>query len=106
MTDPSPSACSLRPGDLQRRLSEIAGLAADALIAHDADGDRHLLRFHASQETRQRLETIVEAESQCCPFLDLSLEERDESLTLSISSPPDAQPVAELLAGAFNTRNT
>lgn len=85
MADHSPAACSLSPDDLQDRLREIAAVAAERLIAYGTEEDRHLLRFRGSDETRRRLEALVEAESRCCSFLELSLEERGDTVTLSIS---------------------
>lgn len=87
MTDGNPLACSLSPNDLQSRLDEITKLGAESLVAHDTEGDRHLLRFRKDVETRQRLEALIAAETQCCPFLDLSLTESDNELVLLAVAP-------------------
>jgi hypothetical protein len=101
MTDDSPIACSLSPGDLQRRLDEIIKLGAEDLVARETEGDRHVLRFRKGAETRERLEAIVAAESQCCSFLDLSLTQDGDELILSIVAPAGAEPIAAQLANAF-----
>jgi hypothetical protein len=101
MTADKPIACSLAPDDLQRRLAAIAAIGASKLIAREAEGDRHLLRFRAGTETRRQLEEIVAAEAKCCSFLDLALEDRGGELVLTIAAPPDAQPIADELASAF-----
>ncbi len=101
MAEDQPIACSLGAGELQSRLDEIAALGAGHLIEQGLDGDRHLLRFRASPEARRRLESIVAAESKCCPFLELSLGEMDGELLLAIGAPKDGQPVAHELAAAF-----
>jgi hypothetical protein len=106
VTDENPIACSLTSGDLQRRLDEIAKLGAESHVAHEAKGDRHLLRFRESAETRRRLEAIIAAEAQCCSFLDLSLTEDGDELVLSIAAPAGAQPIASQLAAAFRPRPT
>jgi len=87
VTDENPIACSLSPGDLQSRLDEITQLGTESLIAHKTDEDRHLLRFRNNTETRRRLEVLVAAEAQCCPFLDLSLTESDDELILTVVAP-------------------
>jgi hypothetical protein len=101
MTEGPPAACSLGASELRQRLNQIAGLGAASLIAHSARGGRHLLRFHPGTQTRRRLEAIIAAEARCCPFLDLSLEEQDGALVLSVSAPEDGQLVADELAAAF-----
>lgn len=101
MSEGNPIACSLSAGDLQERLNEIAAVGADGLIAHGAEGKRHLLRFRASEQLRQRLEAIVAAEARCCSFLDLSLEERGDELVLAVGAPGEGQQVADALAAAF-----
>ncbi len=82
MTDDSPIACSLGPRDLQIRLDEIAKLGRESLIAQETQGDRHLLRFRNSAETRRRLEALIAAEAQCCRHLDLSLTQDGDELVL------------------------
>jgi hypothetical protein len=101
MTEGTPIACSLGASDLRQRLDEIAEVGAVSLIERSADGERHLLRFRSDPATRRRLEGIVAAEAKCCSFLDLSLEEQGGELVLSVSAPPDGQPIADELAAAF-----
>ncbi|HYG95908.1 MAG TPA: hypothetical protein VD741_02255 [Solirubrobacterales bacterium] len=100
MTEALPIACSLSAGDLQRRLAAIANVGAESLIDHVTEEGRHLLRFRSDAGTRRRLEEIVAAEGECCSFLDLSLQERDGALVLSVA-PPDGQVVADELVAAF-----
>lgn len=101
MTDSKPIACTLGESDLRRRLDEIAALGTDSLIAHEASDGVHNLRFRNDDTTRRRLELIADAEGQCCSFLDLSINERDGQLVLTIAAPEGGEPVAEALAGAF-----
>lgn len=101
MTEGTPIACSLGASDLRARLNQIAAVGADSLIKRGADGDRHLLRFRSTEETRRRLEAIVAAEAKCCSFLDLSLAEQGGELVLSIGASEDGRPVADELAAAF-----
>ena len=35
----------------------------------------------------------VETESQCCPFLDLAARQREDSIVLTVTGRPEAQPV-------------
>jgi hypothetical protein len=96
-----PAACSLGAGELGERLAAIAALGSESLVSHEQDGIHHLLRFEGGPAVRRRLEEIVAAESECCPFLALGLDERNGLLVLSISAPEEAQPVADELAAVF-----
>ena len=72
MSSDLPIACSLDAGELPRRLAEIGAIGRDALRAVDPGG---VLRFESDPTTRARLEAVVAAESECCPFLALELRE-------------------------------
>jgi hypothetical protein len=98
--------CSLEAGDLEERLAKIGAIGAEALLSRSAENGRHLLRFRADPEIRRQLEEIVAAEAQCCAFLDLSLQEEDGRLVLSIAAPEPGQPTADALATAFGASQT
>ncbi len=100
MTD-KPIACSLDASDLSRRLAEIAALGEASLIAHEAEAGTHVLRFRPGEGTQTRLERIVAAERRCCPFLELSLDERGGELLLTVATAPEGQAAAAALAAAF-----
>lgn len=100
----SPIACSLRTDELARRLEEIESVGAESLLSQRLDGEAQVLRFQADARTRRRLEAIVAAEAECCPFLELDLKEEGEQLVLTIAAPPETAPVAAELAGAFARR--
>jgi hypothetical protein len=104
MTEDMPLACSLGAGDLAERLDAIAAIGAESLVGEERKEARRLLRFRKSESARRRLEDVIAAEAECCPFLDLSLREDDETLVLSISAPADAEAVAGELAAAFAGR--
>jgi hypothetical protein len=97
-----PIACSLGAADLERRMAEIRAVGRDALLGTGPDGS---LRFRASEGIRGRLEAIVAAEAECCAFLSLDLRDAGGGeLRLTISAPPEAEPVAAELASAFASR--
>ncbi len=86
MNEPKPTACSLSGSALRRRLEEIAALGADALIAEETSEGVRVLRFRDDADTRRRLEQIVAAESECCPFLDLRISKQANELLLTIDA--------------------
>jgi hypothetical protein len=93
-----PLACSLDASALEGRLAEIQAVGQAALIAAEPPGT---LRFRAAPGTRQRLEQIIAAEAECCPFLSLELTEHKEELRLTVSAPEGADAVAAELVQAF-----
>jgi MerR family transcriptional regulator, copper efflux regulator len=96
-----PVACSLGTGELEQRVAAIAEIGAAGLASRSVAGGSHLLRFHGDTQTKRRLEEIVAAESECCPFLELSLTEEDGELVLSIAAPAGGEETAAALAEAF-----
>ena len=101
MPEDTPVACSLGAGELEQRTTAIAEVGADSLMSREVEDGRHRLCFRSDAATRQRLEDITGAESECCSFLDLSLVEEGGELILSIAAPDDGQAIADLLAEAF-----
>jgi MerR family copper efflux transcriptional regulator len=102
MAKDTPIACSLGAEELQRRLGAIAEIGAESLISSASEGAAHLLRFRAGAATQAKLEGILAAERECCPFLDLTLSEDGGELVLSVTAPEDAQPLADEFARAFS----
>ena len=94
-------ACTLNPEQLERRLKEIAEVAADSFVSAESSGGDHVLRFRADPETQRRLETIVAAEAECCSFLDLRVDDAGDELVLSIDAPARGRDTAAGLAAAF-----
>jgi hypothetical protein len=106
MAQELPIVCSLGAGDLEQRLSAIGEIGARGLVYRRREGDRHLLSFRSDAATREGLEAIIEAERQCCAFLDLSLREDGDHLILSIAAPEAGQATADGFAMAFGPEPT
>ena len=98
MKSDTPIACSLSATDLSARLAEMKRLGQDALLSVDGAGT---LRFRADGDTKARLEAIVAAEAECCPFLDMDLREEAGALVLEIRPPQGAEPVVADMVSAF-----
>ena len=68
-----------------------------------SDKTRAELRFAAGASVRERLETIVEREGRCCPFLELRLSEHADVITLHVQAPEGAEMTLSEITGAFNS---
>jgi hypothetical protein len=101
MPDHLPIACSLSAGELPARRAEMASLGRDALTSAETAGPRSVLRFRAEDGVRDRLESFVAAESECCPFFDLALHDEPGAVVLTVQAPEDAEPVLAELVAAF-----
>jgi MerR family transcriptional regulator, copper efflux regulator len=102
MAQELPIACTLSGPDLRERLAEIREVGRGALLEAAGESGRRVLRFRRSDGVAERLARIVEAESQCCAFLDLRLDASDGLISLTIEGPEGAEPVVDELAGAFS----
>lgn len=98
MTPETPIACSLSAEELPARLAQMRAIGKDALLAVTPQGT---LRFRADETTRERLDAIIAAESQCCSFLRFELAEDGGELLLSVTAPEGAEPLARDLVDAF-----
>jgi MerR family copper efflux transcriptional regulator len=101
MTAVPPIACSLSATDLPARLAEMTALGAAALASARTEPTRAELRFAAAPGVRERVEAIVAAESRCCPFLSMRVEDEPRLVVLTIAAPEGAESVVEELAAAF-----
>lgn len=88
--NPLPIACSLTPSSVEtRRAALLPGLWKRARERQDTpDGFR--LRFDAASDTLQTIAATVDAERQCCRFLqfELSIEPDGGPIWLTLSGPP------------------
>jgi hypothetical protein len=92
-----PIACSLTPGDAATRAAETTEIARAALRRREPIDRGARLVFGAADETEARLQRIVAAERECCPFLTLDLRRAGDELLLDVTGPPDAQPIVAAL---------
>src|SRR5256885_4460988 len=96
-----PIACSLSSAELPARLAEMNDLGRSALLDVERTKTTAVLRFRHGGETSKRLAAIVAAEARCCAFLDMTLSESGDVLSLAISTPPGGAPVLDELVAAF-----
>jgi hypothetical protein len=96
-----PIACSLDATEFPRRLAEMAAVGRAALVDVTHDEVRAELRFAAGNGTRERIDAIVEAESDCCAFLNMAVVDTPDLVVLTIEAPNGAGPVLTELVDAF-----
>src|SRR5439155_3083361 len=73
MTEPT-YACSLDDGELTARRREWKGLDERARLSTESRPDGHLIVYRGGEETARVLAALIEAERECCPFLEFTVE--------------------------------
>jgi MerR family copper efflux transcriptional regulator len=104
MSQVPPIACSLGGAEQSERYAEMAAVGRNSLLDVSAVGGRTVLRFRPGAGRAAQLEALVAAESRCCPFLRMELEDAPGAITLSIAPPPGADEVVDELVAAFSAR--
>ncbi len=101
MNDPPvlPTACTLAPGELGRRLSAIQELTREALTGCQRDGLTLVLQY--TPESVRRVRAMVADEQQCCGFLRFDVCERPEAVLVTITAPEHARVAADELFAQF-----
>jgi hypothetical protein len=84
-----PPACSLTPGQAADRAAELRALARRALESRELGDDGLRLVFRAEPGTASAVRDLARRERECCPFLDLRVEEADGRVTLAIGAAPE-----------------
>ena len=96
-----PIVCSLSATELPARLAQIAELGRDALIDVKLSGTQATLRFAAGAGVRERVRSVVAAESACCAFLTMQVSDELDAVVLDITAPEGAELVLYELVAAF-----
>ena len=95
----APIACTLEPSDQNARIEEWRELRRDALIEETRDGAVSTTLWERRAGVLERLEQLVEAERDCCSFLDFHLEQEDSIVRLQTTFPPGGEAVLDLVFG-------
>ncbi len=99
-----PIACTLDTGSLKTRLAWIAGLNARALTT--SRRGELVLTLEYRREALGDVRELVRGEQACCAFLDFRLDERGDTLVLTITAPEAARDAADMLFEQFEARGT
>jgi hypothetical protein len=90
-------ACALPATEADRRARKTRSAIGESVLRRTAIDGGLRLAFAADERTAAALTEVVDAESRCCPFLEMSIERRNGELELTVTGPPEAAPMIELL---------
>jgi hypothetical protein len=91
---------------MAERLGRISRIGSRSWLGTESDGRRHSLSFRDDRQTRTELAAVIAAERECCPFLELALDETGGELVLTIDAGPEGESIAAELARAFASART
>jgi hypothetical protein len=100
VSDPERAACSLSPTALSDRRGAWRSLTAQGLHRRVEPG-RVLGTYPNRPEIARSLAQLVEAEKDCCPFLEFDIREGDSTIEVELRYPPE---FAGTLASVLNPR--
>lgn len=92
-------ACTLERGDASGRAREWREVGRHARERHVEEG-RVTAIYPRSETLRGRLVRLIEAESECCPFLGFQIHEEGESIRVELTYPPGAEALVDQVIAA------
>lgn len=98
MTEPADYRCTLSLDELPARTDQIQRLV-DGLHSRERDGRRVRLSFDPGLSGV--VAAFVRDESECCAFYDFAVEERDDTVQLTVEAPAGAEPLLDSLYAVF-----
>lgn len=93
-----PIACSLSPNELRDRSEGWQSLSDRALLDVSQEAGRVTATYRAEKGIADRLTELIEAEKECCPFLNFEMTNREEIVSVAVTYPPDTEDLILPLA--------
>jgi len=97
VTMSEPLVCTLPADEAKRRARQTRSTVGASVRAREEIDGGMRLRFRADPAIERELQETIDAESRCCPFLDLRVEEADGELELTVTGPAEAKPIIEAM---------
>jgi hypothetical protein len=92
-----PLACTLPADEAERQARQTRTTLGAAVLSREEIEGGLRLRLPGDDATEAAVREVIEAESRCCPFLTMAAEPRNGALELTVTGPPEAKPMIELL---------
>lgn len=90
-------ACRLDPAEQADLLAAYSGLAEAHLIGLERRPRALTVTVASTPESAASVERIVTIEHECCPFMDLTVDERDDRLILTYGGGEIVVPVLDTI---------
>jgi hypothetical protein len=100
VSEPEGATCSLSPDALAERRDAWRSLMVQALRRRVEPG-RVVSTYPKAPQIARSLAQLVEAEKDCCPFLEFDIREGDSTIEVELRYPPE---LAATLASLLDSR--
>ena len=92
-------SCSLTDEGLRARLEEWLALHERSLLRSENRPNGRVHVYKASDETERVFAALIEAEHRCCPFLDFTVDRREDEVWVSVTFAEEARrsPVVQII---------
>ena len=101
-TEPA-MVCSLSSRDLRTRREMLRATLVPHIVSVETISTGLRVSFPATPAVREKVETLVGLERQCCGFLSFEVTPGDKSLALTIEGPPEAKDTLNLFANVMRS---
>ena len=91
-------ACSLTGADRGERARSWSQLRTEALVCAESDGLAVTACWRPDPGVRERLDALIAAENECCPFLSFAYREHPSLLVTVLAVPAGGESFLGLLA--------
>jgi hypothetical protein len=86
------TACTLGATEARQRIQRWSELAHAAQLDAEVQPGRVQVRYTATEDNGAEIRALVELELACCAFLDYTVEEGPDAITLTVTAAPGAAP--------------
>lgn len=85
-----PIACTLTPGAGGEQLARWQQFDAEYALTRNTQPGQITVHYASNDDSRARLRALVAVESQCCSFVDWSIDDTHDDLRLVVRGSDDA----------------
>lgn len=89
-------ACALQPGEMRDRLAQWRALAVEA-VGRVGEPGRVSSRYPRKPNIATRLEALIKAESECCPFLEFTVTNDGDFIEVAVHYPPEFEQMVAMI---------
>jgi hypothetical protein len=105
MTNDQMLACSLSSPELAERIREWGEVASRATSRH-VDKGRIVSTYPLDSQLLLQLRRLIEAEAECCPFMQFSVEEGPDQVEVELRVPDDMSEALAVMLGLVTQQPT
>jgi hypothetical protein len=103
VTDSDMLACSLSGPELSQRIREWSEVAARARSRY-VEKDRIVSIYPPDEGLRKELRRLIDAEAQCCSFMEFDVAEEPDQVVVELRVPHDMSEALAVMLGSVTRK--